>query len=205
MGIRERRDRDRAELRQRILDAALAIISAEGFAALSMRKLAERIEYSAAAIYLHFENREQIAQALSEAGFQRMLDGLETAGRGKSGADALYALGSAYLAFGLQHPEIYRLIFMGDSDYMAAAYTANASESAPARAYGALLNVAQQLKDDGAAARDLDLVEIAELVWATLHGIVSLRITCAAFQTTAPETLAALAMQTIVHGLRINS
>lgn len=205
MGTKERRERERSDLRQRILDAALTIISTEGFAALSMRKLAERVEYSAAAIYLHFENREQIAQALSEAGFQTMLDALETTGRGKTGVEALHALGATYVAFGLQHPEIYQLIFMGDSDYMAAAFAANQTDNAPARAYGALLTVAQQLKDAGVAPADLDLTTIAELIWATLHGIVSLRITCAAFQVTAPETLATLATQTIAHGLKLRA
>jgi AcrR family transcriptional regulator len=64
-GTTERRERERAEQRQRILDAALHIITQEGFTAMTMRKLAERIEYSPAAIYLHFQSREEIARHLS--------------------------------------------------------------------------------------------------------------------------------------------
>ena len=73
MGIKERREREKQDIRQKILDAAQQIITDEGFAALSMRKVAHRIEYSAASIYLYFRNREQIAQELSEAGFGKLL------------------------------------------------------------------------------------------------------------------------------------
>ena len=92
--------RERIQQRQKILEAALAIISQDGFAALSMRKLGERIEYSAASIYLYFENREQIAQALRHSGFEQLLLKMEAAIRDLSGRKALQAIGSAYVRFG---------------------------------------------------------------------------------------------------------
>ena len=113
MGSRERREREKSEQRQKILNAALEIITKEGFAALSMRKLAERIEYSAASIYLYFTNREQIARELSEMGFEELLNAVDLATSGTEGSEALHALGAAYVVFGLRHPEIYRLIFIG--------------------------------------------------------------------------------------------
>ena len=59
MGIVERKERQKAELREQILDAARAIVLAEGFDALSMRKIADAIEYSPATIYLHFASRDR--------------------------------------------------------------------------------------------------------------------------------------------------
>jgi AcrR family transcriptional regulator len=198
---KDRRERERAQQRQNILDAALEIITKEGFAALSMRKIAERIEYSAASIYLYFASREQIAQALSEQGFQEFLEAISLAVSGKQVQDALHSLSAAYLEFGRRHPEIYRLIFMGDSEYMTAAYAEQQSGSAAAKAFEVLLGLARQLKADEAAKSEMTPPMMAEMIWCTLHGIVSLHITCAAFLSTSPEVLASFAVATLARGL----
>ena len=197
MAIKERREREKREHRQRILDAASAIIREEGFAALSMRKLAERIEYSPAAIYLVFKNREEIAQELSEQGFGELLDALTKAVASKRSAEALHALGAAYIAFGLEHPEIYRLIFMGDSDYMKAAYAAHSLDTAAVKTYDVLLELARQLQEGKAES---EVAAVAEMIWCALHGIVSLHITCAAFLSASPQSLAKLVTQTLATG-----
>ena len=201
MGTRERREREKRQQRQKILDAALEIISQEGYAALSMRKLAERIEYSAASIYLYFASREQIAQELSEAGFEELLGAIEAATFGKQAAEALYALGAAYVAFALKYPEIYRLIFMGDSEYMSVVYAENRPDNASAKAYGMLVELAQQLQDAGIASKETELPVIAETILCMLHGVVSLRITCAGALSSSPEELVRLATETLVRGL----
>ena len=64
----DRRTRRKQLLRQKILDVSREILLSQGFAALTMRRVAEAIDYSAAAIYLHFQSREQIAQELCFAG-----------------------------------------------------------------------------------------------------------------------------------------
>ncbi len=120
MGTKERRQREKKDQRQKILDAALEIINQEGFAALSMRKLADRIEYSPASIYLHFDSREHIARELSAAGYAQLLDRLTAAASNPNPIERLTAVNQSYVAFGLEHPETYRLIFMGDSGYMTA-------------------------------------------------------------------------------------
>jgi len=193
VGIQERREREKREQRQRILDAALTIINKEGFAALSMRKLAEQIEYSPASIYLYFENRERIAQELSDAGFEEMLDAISAAISGKKAVEALHALGSAYIAYGVEHPEIYRLVFMGDSDYMAAAYAEHKKYSAANRAYGVLVQLADELTESGRNTQDLPSTVIAEMIWSALHGIVSLHIACPGFQSATPQNMARFA------------
>ena len=73
MGITERKERQKAEMRDLILEAALRIIRDEGFAALTMRKIAEAIEYSPATIYLHFASRDDIALALVADGFAKLV------------------------------------------------------------------------------------------------------------------------------------
>src|ERR1700745_4340164 len=70
MGIRERQERDRETVRRAILDAARDLFVDEGFQNVSIRKIAERIEYSPAAIYGYFPSKDDIFFALAEEGFR---------------------------------------------------------------------------------------------------------------------------------------
>src|SRR5262245_10572080 len=72
MGIRERQDRERQAVHQAILDAARDLFIAEGYRNVSIRKIAERIEYSPAAIYGYFPSKDAIFYALAEEGFHRL-------------------------------------------------------------------------------------------------------------------------------------
>src|SRR4249919_2715224 len=69
MGIKERQERDREAVRRSILDAARELFVAEGYGNVSIRKIAERIEYSPAAIYGYFPSKDDIFFALAEEGF----------------------------------------------------------------------------------------------------------------------------------------
>ncbi|PRX31616.1 TetR family transcriptional regulator [Paraburkholderia sp. BL18I3N2] len=121
MGIAERKNRQKQALRERILDAARRIVMREGFAALSMRKIADAIEYSPATLYLHFASRDEIAQALCAEGYAQLLETFVPLAGIADPAERLKALGRAYVAFGVTHPETYRLIFMEDPSYTGAA------------------------------------------------------------------------------------
>src|SRR5437660_11416973 len=72
MGIKERQERDREAVRRAILDAARDLFVTEGYANVSIRKIAERIEYSPAAIYSYFPSKDDIFFALAEEGFRRL-------------------------------------------------------------------------------------------------------------------------------------
>jgi len=201
MGIKERRDREKKEHRQRILDEALQIITKEGFAALSMRKLAEKIEYSAASIYLHFRNRDEIARELSEVGYGQLFEFLTAAAQEKDAVKRLRAVGEAYVSFGLKHPEIYRLIFMSDAAYIEAVFIENNEDSAANKSYRILLGIAEDLKRSGHYRGKAASSEVADMIWTTWHGIISLKLTCTNFPMTPVETLVALMGKTIVEGL----
>ena len=74
MGIKERQERDREAVRRAILDAARELFVTEGYQNVSIRKIAERIEYSPAAIYLYFPSKDDIFFALAEEGFRLLGD-----------------------------------------------------------------------------------------------------------------------------------
>ncbi|MPW06145.1 TetR family transcriptional regulator [Paraburkholderia sp. CNPSo 3155] len=221
MGIAERKHRQKQALRERILDAARRIVVREGFAALSMRKIADAIEYSPATLYLHFASRDDIARALCEEGYAQLLATFVPLVRIADPAERLRALGRAYVAFGVEHPETYRLIFMEDPSYTGAALggaaaaagkdggsaddsSANAgtSSSTASRdsadddpgdaALHIMIDALDKLRAAGrlsASVASMESAVWAEALWASLHGIVALNLTCPVFPSAPLETL----------------
>jgi len=205
MASKERRERNREDLRRKILEAAQQIITTEGFGALSMRKLADRIEYSPASIYLHFRSREHIAQELGEVGFGQLFSAMSAAaGREKDATDRMRAAAMAYIFFGTSHPETYRLILTGDSEYMTAAFAEATQEatqdSAASRFYLLLIEIAEEGTSAGRYKANASAEEIAKMVWAAIHGIVSLQLVCPGFLCSAAN-LAELTIDALLGGL----
>jgi AcrR family transcriptional regulator len=108
MGVRERRQREREELRRAILDTAREIAAAEGWSAVTIRRVAEKIEYSPPVIYEHFSSKEQIVVELMRRGFREMLEAMRAARDAhKDPVEALLAIGQAYWSFSVGHPEMH--------------------------------------------------------------------------------------------------
>src|SRR5579864_4043697 len=108
MGVRERRQRERQELRRAILDTAREIAAAEGWTAVTIRRVAEKIEYSPPVLYEHFSSKEEIVIELLREGFRRMLAEMRAARDAqKDPVDALLAIGQAYWSFSVAHPEMH--------------------------------------------------------------------------------------------------
>jgi AcrR family transcriptional regulator len=178
MGIAERRERQRAELRDQILAAASRIMAEEGFSALTMRKIAEAIEYSPATIYLHFESRDQIAMQLVRDGFAALLEHMAPALAQTDPLERLKEFGRRYIDFSLRHPATYRLIFMEDERF---AEQVMAPLKVDGRADGGafeLLTATVQALIDAGTFRALPAETIAGLLSAAMHGIASLKISC---------------------------
>ena len=112
VGVIERREREREEVRRKILDAARELFMTEGYDKITMRRIADAIEYSATTIYNHFEDKDDLVQSLCESDFARLLGVL---GAGKTPTDPvewIRTLGRAYAGFGLRYPNHYRFMFM---------------------------------------------------------------------------------------------
>jgi AcrR family transcriptional regulator len=183
MGIAERKNREKQVLRERILDASRRIVMREGFAALSMRKIADAIEYSPATLYLHFENRDEIARALCTEGYAQLLETLKPHLSLADPAERLKAMWHAYVAFGIAHPETYRLIFMEDPTYVGAAFESarEAGDDAGDAAFRLVADSLDELKAQGRLPASADSEVWTDAIWATMHGIVALRLTCPVF------------------------
>ena len=182
MGITERRERQKAELRDLILAAAARIIADEGFDALTMRKIADAIEYSPATLYLHFASRDEIALELVRNGFAKLVEHMAPAAAEPDPFKRVRLIGRAYLDFAQSAPETYRLIFMEDERFAAPIMRAlkDSEEDPGDSAFDFLLGTVQELIDRG-VYRPLPAHTIASLLWSSLHGIAALKISCSEY------------------------
>jgi AcrR family transcriptional regulator len=202
MGSLERRSRERADTRQRILDAAREMFVRQGYEATTMRAIADRIEYTPTAIYHHFKNKEALLAELCAADFRALAAAFQKIGRIEDPVERLRKTGMAYVQFGLEHPMQYQFMFMTrrpkviedlvDSD--------NPSESA----YAFLRETCADAIATGHLRpeyRDAD--ELALIAWSSLHGILSLRIVMGDkdwIHWRDPKTSAALVCDAVLEG-----
>ncbi len=112
MGSKERILRQKEETRKSILDAALQIVKQEGWAALSMRKIADVIEYTAPIIYEYFSNKEGILFELTRQGYLHLGVKVKNARDSKQDAEEqLEAMWLAYWDFAFEEKEFYQLMY----------------------------------------------------------------------------------------------
>ena len=164
LGIAERKGRTRADREQRIIAAARAIAESEGWQAVTIRRLADEIEFSQPVLYSHFANRDAIVTAVALDGFRELSRTLRGAASGSGGPrDALAKVAAAYLDFALRRPALYEAMFVLPTDLRFA--EAGTSPELHA-AFEALAAVVGPFCGD---------VEIAtETLWAALHGLADL-------------------------------
>jgi AcrR family transcriptional regulator len=177
MGIKERRDRERQELKQGILDAAREIAAREGWQAVTIRKVAERIEYSPPTIYEHFANKESILIELMREGFRLVLAEIQAHDVPDAGAEArLLALANAYWEFAWKYPELYQVMHgLGGVPFCVEDESGDMG-APPAEAEAVFVATSQILRSlpgmADIAVEDLDAAVL--ILWATLHGMVAL-------------------------------
>jgi len=112
MGVKERRLRQKEEVRSSILATAWQVVKEEGWQSLSIRKVADAIEYSAPVIYDHFENKEAILREFAREGFQLLSKKVQQAkAKHKDPAGQLKAVANAYWNFAYKNKEYYQLMY----------------------------------------------------------------------------------------------
>jgi AcrR family transcriptional regulator len=178
MGVKERRDRERIETRDKILDAARELFIEEGFDGVSMRKIADRIEYSPTAIYGHFADKDQLFMEICHEDFRRLAQSMAGLAQVPDPVERLQQIGLAYIQFGLQNPNHYRTMFMTSHPPITESEAALEGKGNPEEdAYELLRATVQEALNAGAFREHLtDADLIAQTLWAGAHGVVSLQI-----------------------------
>lgn len=204
MGGQKHKKRGENDLRALILDASRRIVLEDGFSALTMRRVARTIGYSATTLYLYFENREAIVAELGREALDGLAVELEKIPPAAPASERLRAYAETYLRYSAAQPDGYRLIFMESSELADAIFRGRHSDgvtSAGARAYGILVHAFAELQTREAAWARTDPARSAEVFWTSLHGLASLKITCGRFLQTPTDEMLALMVPALLRGL----
>jgi AcrR family transcriptional regulator len=176
------RQRRHVRTKQAILDAALEIVIQDGPAALSMRSLAERIDYSPAGLYEYFGSKEEIIGAVCDEGQRMLYEAMEQADASLPPVEHLYHIGKAYIDFALEHPDYFLLMFTvvqpPDADNIPPEVMEQMMRG-QGTAYGLLLQTIQRGIDLGVftVRPGFGLDQMGYAAWSLVHGIAMLRIT----------------------------
>jgi AcrR family transcriptional regulator len=157
-----RRERERAQRRELIVQTARDLAEAEGWAAVTTRRLAELIEFSQPVLYTHFAGKDAIIAVVADRGFAQLAEELGRA-RAEWPDDPVRAVAGAYVGFATANPAVYDGMF-GRGPHFATL------ESPPT-----LTEAFAELRATVAPyARGTDADVLAETLWAALHGLVTL-------------------------------
>ena len=177
MGIAERREREREDVRRKILDAARELFMAEGYERVTMRRIADAIEYSPTTIYNHFQDKDDLVNALCHEEFAQLLSALDPSVRSADPVEEIRQIGAAYAAFGLANPNHYRFMFMTPVRYGEGHQVSEPGQ----QSFGLLRKAVARAIETGAFVKG-DVDTIAQVLWASIHGAVALLITYEARQ-----------------------
>ena len=173
MGSKERKTRQKTELQGTILSAALKLFSDEGYENVTMRKIAEKIEYSVGTIYLYFKDRDEIFYELHKMGFEEFYKRQIAVQDVKDPLKRLTEHGLAYIQFAIDQPLYYDLMFI--SHIPAKTIKQQNDWKSGDRMYELLkLNIKQAA--DAGHFKNIDEDVAAFSLWSFIHGISSLFI-----------------------------
>jgi AcrR family transcriptional regulator len=162
----ERRQRERAERRQAIITATRELAEAEGWEAVTTRRLSDRIEYSQPVLYSHFENRDAIIEAVALEGFSELAAAMHHGKtKARSPGAALRGTARAYVEFAKTNPALYEAMFTLATDLPFG------RPEAPVQLHDAFDEIRRAVKPL-AGNRDPDT--LTEVVWSSMHGLASL-------------------------------
>ena len=201
MGPKARREREKEQLRQEILDAARELFLKEGYENVQMRRIAEKIEYSPTTIYLYFENKADLLYAVCQETFAKLYKKMAAINeKYVDPVERLRAGGRAYVEFGLKYPNHYRMTFINHPQLPGGKEQYLREESMGMRAYDQLRQqVAQCVEENHFKVTDVEA--ISQALWAVLHGVTALLITKPDFPWVKKEALIELTVNSAIDGL----
>jgi AcrR family transcriptional regulator len=163
-------------LRSKILDAAKELFIERGFESTSIRNIAERIEYSPTTIYLYFKDKDDIFFALHQEGFVLLNQYFKSLQNVADPFERLKAITRSYIAFALENPEIYDLMFISRSPMNALTKDRDDEKWEEGnKAFGALSNTVIECIQQG-YFRGMDPEILSFTCWSMVHGICALEI-----------------------------
>ncbi len=191
---KKRREQKKADLHQEILVAAAKLFEEKGYEDFSLRQVAEAIGYTPTTIYLYFKDKDDLLLHVAYDGLKLFGESLENAYRSKTDPlERLHVVGWAYFHFAISHPIHYRLMFMQRGEFM---------QKKPEGCESIIdsFGVLRRVIEEGIAEKVMipgDVRAYAALIWASVHGVVSLALTEHIFSPQEAEQLFGMQMDAI--------
>jgi AcrR family transcriptional regulator len=202
MGIKERQARQKEILRQEILDSARELFVKEGYENVSMRKIAEKIEYSPTTIYIYFKDKSELLYHLCEETFAKLVSEFEKLGDDLSDPIAvLKKCGRIYIEFGLKYPNHYKVTFMLNLEPDEAQGRHLSEDSMGMKAFGYLRKIVQECVKQK-KFREVDAETTSQALWSGVHGLTSLLIAHPNFPWVDKERLIDSTLDMMIDGLK---
>jgi AcrR family transcriptional regulator len=175
---KDRREREKQAVRQKILDAARELFVKQGYEAVTMRQIAQQIAYTPTAIYFHFRDKEHLMSELCAIDFLKLAQQFNRIAGVKDPLQRLRQMAYAYMEFGVHNPNHYRLLFMTPHQHVPPEQVPLIRRGDPAEdAYAFLRATVIECLAAGRFRkpyRDPEL--LAQMFWSSIHGITSLHI-----------------------------
>lgn len=202
MTIANRKERQKEELKAKILEAARALFIERGFEETSIRNIAERIEYSPTTIYLYYKDKDDIFYALHREGFVLLNQYFRALLEVDDPFERLKAIQKAYIRFALENREYYDLMFISRSPMSALEERDEEKWEEGNKAFAALSATVRQCIDQG-YFKGLDPEVLSFTCWSMVHGICALEVRgrCAVISDEALHDISTKVGATIVEML----
>ncbi|MHC1685062.1 MAG: TetR/AcrR family transcriptional regulator [Clostridiaceae bacterium] len=176
MGIKERRDKEKIELKNKILAAAEELFAEAGYQNISMRKISDKIEYSLPTIYQFFKNKSDILLHIFIENNSKLLNVFtEISKQENNPIEKLKNMSRAYVEFALENPHYYELAYMSNALRYEKDLVYNEPHSPGFRTYELILSTITECKEQG-YFKDKDCEILAQCLWSGIHGLTSLFI-----------------------------
>jgi AcrR family transcriptional regulator len=175
MTIANRKERQKEELKAKILEAARSLFIERGFEETSIRNIAERIDYSPTTIYLYFKDKDDIFFALHREGFVLLNKYFRALQDVEDPFERLKAISKSYIRFALENREFYDLMFISRSPMSALEERDEEKWEEGNRAFGALEHTVRQCIDMG-YFEGMNPEVLSFTCWSAVHGICALEI-----------------------------
>ncbi|MEM9888536.1 MAG: TetR/AcrR family transcriptional regulator [Bacteroidota bacterium] len=175
MSVKQRREREKEELRALILKEATQMFLKEGYENTSMRKIAKKIEYSVGTIYLYYKNKDELLYAVQGVAFDHFLNYMKPLMDVTNPVERLRKMGEIYLFFSLQNPDYYDLMFVIESPMNAV--KEHESWSRGEQLFSILKTTVQACVDQG-HAQEKNVNALSFMIWSAMHGMVTLKNKC---------------------------
>ena len=176
IGIAERKEREKAEMREDILNAAREIVSNSGVDGISIRKIAGMIEYSPAIIYHYFKNKEEIVEKLIEENYRKILGALSSLKScKKTPEEKLKESSKNFIMLAVQMGDTYKSMMLNDSATVLAHTSVLQRGAACERPAIAMLCEALRELPSFTEKDDAQVELTAQIIWSLAFGL-SLRL-----------------------------